>query len=388
MSSISILIRHFNRAEQIEKCLSSSIRLKLPTHNHKPVRREILVIDDGSTSSQIKRLESIVDKFPDISLLKLNHVGPITALNRGIEKSKGEYFIILDSDDQLPINSLKNLWNPGFDYVYGDYLEIAPNGESQIQTTKDKPFNTIAGGILFRKAAVLNVGGYDQKLFFPEYDLLIKLGISKGKYVPEIVYHYHRSIVSLTASASRVLQGKQQLYKKYGQILPIRDYALMKKNIPNKFKVSITTALKSDIELILAWRSNPAIYKYFRQQRKPLTWEEHIAFWKSRKNRKDFMIVVKDKVTSRKIGTLNISRLETDVPEIGILIGEINAQGKGIGSAAVQLGLKWLKNHGYKKAQANINKANVASTKLFTSMDFVKNPMDTGKIWVNYEKYL
>jgi len=153
-------------------------------------------------------------------------------------------------------------------------------------------------------------------------------------------------------------------------------------------RVTLKPASKSDLELILAWRSHPLIYKFFRQQTAPLTWKEHINFWQSRLNRKDYIILIKEDGVTRKIGTINFSRLDTQIPEIGILVGELRAHGTGIGSKSLQLGLDWLKRKRYKRVQANINRNNIPSTKIFKSAGFIKNKTDKNKIWINYEKYL
>lgn len=156
----------------------------------------------------------------------------------------------------------------------------------------------------------------------------------------------------------------------------------------NILEVSFKLATKSDLELIMAWRSHPQIYKYFRKQNDPLLWEDHVKFWNSRKNRKDYIIIAHNGLSSHKVGTINFTRLNTESPEIGILIGELSAQGKGLGVRALRLGLDWLKQKGYRKVQANINKANLASNRLFVSTGFLKKLHNADKIWINYEKYL
>lgn len=68
----------------------------------------------------------------------------------------------------------------------------------------------------------------------------------------------------------------------------------------------------------------------------------------SRENRVDWIILLRENNTIRKVGSVNVSQLNTDNPEIGILIGS-SFMGKHIGRHSVSLVLKWLKNIGYKK---------------------------------------
>jgi glycosyltransferase involved in cell wall biosynthesis len=229
MPVISILIRHYNQAGQLEKCLTSAFdQTRSFLETDPSVTIEVLLIDDGSSAKELRSLKKVLRKFKEARFLPLEHKGAIKALNLGIKECRGEWYTILDCDDQLPPNSLSKLWSPKFKFSYGDYLEFYPDNTDSIRrvSTKENIFNTLAGGIIFNKLATTKVGNYDESLFFPEYDLLMKLGIQNGKHVDEIVYHYYRNRNSLTSSKTRVLQGRQQLYKKYGRDLPIRDYDL------------------------------------------------------------------------------------------------------------------------------------------------------------------
>lgn len=145
--------------------------------------------------------------------------------------------------------------------------------------------------------------------------------------------------------------------------------------------VKLTVATEKDLELILAWRSQPAIYKYFRVQKSPLTWQEHTTFWKKRKHRIDFIIEHKEK-TWRKVGTVNISQLDAAFPPIGILVGELTLQGKGIGSQALELAMVWLKRKGYKGASAEVHTSNLASQRLFKKNGFKK--VEQSSRWGQY----
>lgn len=148
--------------------------------------------------------------------------------------------------------------------------------------------------------------------------------------------------------------------------------------------VKLIRAKESDLELILSWRSHPDIYKYFRVQKAPFSWKEHVTFWKNRKHRIDFIILLSEEKKWRKVGTLNLSQLDTDSPAIGILIGELTLQHKGVGSKALQIALRWLETKKYVQAFAEIHSSNIASQKLFMKKGFKKVNQLTNKDWQAY----
>ncbi len=91
---LSIIIPCWNSAEWIEKCLKS-----IPKRND----IEIICIDDGSTDDTFNLISKIFAKRKENNiLLRYNkNKGVSYARNRGIDKAKGEYILMLDSDDYI-----------------------------------------------------------------------------------------------------------------------------------------------------------------------------------------------------------------------------------------------------------------------------------------------
>ncbi len=138
-------------------------------------------------------------------------------------------------------------------------------------------------------------------------------------------------------------------------------------------EVLLREARDTDAALILAWRSIPQVFQWFYIQSRSnhlIEWDEHWAWWKTRYNLKIFIIQVNDGATTRDVGFLNISQLDHWRPEFGIGIGEVSLWGKGVGKKALQLGIAWLKNKGYRRAHASILKSNERSLSLFKSCGF------------------
>ncbi len=92
MSSISVIIATWNRANTIEKAVCSALTQTLP-----PI--EVLVCDDGSTDNTFEVIRSINDDR--IKWITGPRGGrPAIPRNRGIKESRGEWLAFLDSDDE------------------------------------------------------------------------------------------------------------------------------------------------------------------------------------------------------------------------------------------------------------------------------------------------
>ena len=91
----SFIIPVYNRPEEIKELLESFTLLKY----NRPY--EIVIVEDGSSKSS----EQVVNQFSEklnISYFFKENSGPGLSRNFGMEKAKGNYFIILDSDCLLP----------------------------------------------------------------------------------------------------------------------------------------------------------------------------------------------------------------------------------------------------------------------------------------------
>ncbi len=98
----SFIIPVFNRPNEIKELLESFINLEGNTDY------EIVIAEDGSTETS----EAVINTFKDqlqISYYFKSNSGPGDSRNYGMQKAKGNYFIILDSDVILPSNYLKEV---------------------------------------------------------------------------------------------------------------------------------------------------------------------------------------------------------------------------------------------------------------------------------------
>jgi alpha-1,3-rhamnosyltransferase len=111
-ASVSVVVPSYNHAQFIEATLRSIIRQTLPP-------TELLVIDDGSTDESPRIIERTLREcpFPCEFVVRENR-GLCATLNEGLQRTRGDYFAYLGSDD---------LWLPDFLRARVSLLEARAN---------------------------------------------------------------------------------------------------------------------------------------------------------------------------------------------------------------------------------------------------------------------
>lgn len=201
---VSILVPAFNESVCIASSIRSIAALDYPT-------KEILVIDDGSTDDtywqaieEAKRTRGV-----EVRVLSQTNGGKASALNRGIREARGSFVMCVDGDSNLAPQSLRegmrhfvdptvvavagnvkvvnrrNLltWLQALEYVEG--LNLVRSAQAFFRTV-----NIIPGPLgIFRREAILEVGGYSSATFAEDCDLTLSL-LSRGwkiKYEPRAI---------------------------------------------------------------------------------------------------------------------------------------------------------------------------------------------------------
>ncbi|WP_170075330.1 glycosyltransferase family 2 protein [Paraclostridium dentum] len=263
---VSILVPAYNEEETICDCVESLSYVDYPEY-------EIIVIDDGSnddTSNKlinkfelkkvprpIRRLvkckneqfiyEGYIKDGIKLTLVKKENGGKADALNMGINVSKYPLFISLDADSILQRDSISNIVMPFME----DDTTIAVGGSIKVanQVVLDKGkvikvmppkkiltifqtieyyrvflttrvwFNSFNGNLiisgafgLFKKNAVLNVGGYDTDTVGEDMDLVVKIHsfYRKNKIKYKIKYEYKAICWSQVPEKLKDLKGQRR----------------------------------------------------------------------------------------------------------------------------------------------------------------------------------
>lgn len=105
---ISVIVPTYNTPEgKLKRCLNSlQSQQEILTHYSNKEVFEVVVVDDGSTTTDVK---TIVSEYPENFryVFQENH-GVSSARNRGLEEAKGEYIMFADADDYFKEVMLKS----------------------------------------------------------------------------------------------------------------------------------------------------------------------------------------------------------------------------------------------------------------------------------------
>lgn len=161
---------------------------------------ELVVVDDGSTEAEtLAALERLRSR--GVRVITQPNGGLSAARMTGVEQTAAPYVYPLDSDDRvapdgLPAmaDALDRAPDAGFAYgdfeVFGDYhgLWTSP---AEFSLWAQTWANFIPVGSMVRRTALLEVGGWELRTAFEDWDLWLKLGEAgwSGVRVPRVVYH-------------------------------------------------------------------------------------------------------------------------------------------------------------------------------------------------------
>lgn len=99
-SKASVIIPCYNQGKYINECIESVL-------NSSHTNLEIIVVNDGSTDSYTNELLK-TQTWPKTQIYNISNQGVSFARNFGIKKSLGRYILLLDADDKIFKNYLKD----------------------------------------------------------------------------------------------------------------------------------------------------------------------------------------------------------------------------------------------------------------------------------------
>jgi len=191
--SVSIIIPAFNEEKVIEKTIKNVKKLVYPR------KKEIIVIDDGSTDKTYK----IVKRIKGIKIFRKKNGGKANALNFGLKRARGEIVVCVDADSYPEENALlktipffeknvaavttsvfiKNPKNILEKLQEMEYIMIA--WSRKILEYLDAIYVTPGPMSLYKRKVLLKVGGFDEKNLTEDIEIAWRL--MKHKYKIKMV---------------------------------------------------------------------------------------------------------------------------------------------------------------------------------------------------------
>ena len=187
--------------------MTPKVSVILPSYNHEPyvesavrsvmeqtgVDFELIVIDDGSKDRSPEILKQLSEELGFMFIHRPNK-GVVATLNEALSLARGLYVCSFSSDDIMPPDRLKN---------QSDFLDAHPEavacfgqvkplfddgklGEMDVRYLRSVPQVTFKESFLGQKALhgcaemfvrekILAIGGYDNRYYFEDYPLYLKI---------------------------------------------------------------------------------------------------------------------------------------------------------------------------------------------------------------------
>ena len=98
----SIIVPMYNAAKSIRLCLESILRQNFDDY-------EVVIINDGSTDDSESICRDVTNGHDNVFLYTFENGGVGKARRRGIQRTRGDFLIFLDSDDFISPDLLKRL---------------------------------------------------------------------------------------------------------------------------------------------------------------------------------------------------------------------------------------------------------------------------------------
>jgi len=104
---MSIIVPAYNEQHRIIKTLEALNNY----FSDRPITRQIIVVDDGSSDNTFKVVAGLKKKINDLTVITYHpNCGKGHAIKKGVEESRGEYILFTDADNSTPIEEFEKVY--------------------------------------------------------------------------------------------------------------------------------------------------------------------------------------------------------------------------------------------------------------------------------------
>lgn len=203
---VSVVVPCYNGARYVRLAVGSALAQNYPNI-------EVIVVDDGSTDDSVELLRRT---FGDrVKLISISNSGPSAARNVGLKAAGGDYIQFLDADNMITREKVARSMacfrdRPGTDLVFTaiheprrhDFTDESDFSAEELQATLDKmrwrTYDLVLPGTgmlaletsqpVFRRAALVECGGWDEDLTVMEDTELVCRMAMRGAVIEPVEY--------------------------------------------------------------------------------------------------------------------------------------------------------------------------------------------------------
>jgi GT2 family glycosyltransferase len=244
LGGLSVVIPNWNGHRWLPGCLESLAVQELAPD-------EVIVVDNGSTDGSLQYLAA---EHPSVTLIELgSNTGFAAAANRGLRAARGEAVALINTDVVLERDwtcrmvaalaaqpdaasvacKMLDLADRRLVYDAGDVLRRDGACDQRGRFERDdgrfdavgEVFGACAGAAVYRRAAVLKVGGFDERYFayLEDVDLALRLRLAgwRCRYEPAVALHAGEGSSHQLAGAHHYLVQRNTVLL-MGKAFPLR----------------------------------------------------------------------------------------------------------------------------------------------------------------------
>lgn len=241
--NLSIIVPVYNVEDYIIECVKSLLEVPIE-------KKEIIIINDGSTDSSINKLLELNSSC--IKIINQKNSGLSAARNTGLNNAKGEYILFIDSDDFI-INSqsiaemLYTAQKNNLDVITGNgYVYYSQYNKYPIFKDMDNLDNLLMDGKMFLKESIQR----------KSFKAMVWLNIYKNSFIKDNNFeflqgYYHEDIdwtVKIMLKAEKVIYINKLFYmyrQRDGSIMQSKDYT---KNAKDMIEICLNNIRLIDME--------------------------------------------------------------------------------------------------------------------------------------------
>ena len=243
MPMVSVVICAYDAQRTMRDCLESLRRLDYPNF-------EVVIVDDGSRD----RTADISMDFPEFRLIRQPNKGLSVARNVGMQAARGEIIAYTDSDcvvdphwltlmiRSMTENNFDGCGGPNYAPHEDGWIEAScaasPGAPCHVLVAEDRAEHLAGCNMLFSKAALAKIGGFDPQFTSAGDDVdicwrMLDAGFKLGFSPAAFVWHFRRNTVKAYYGQQRGYgRAEAMLYPRYPERFNVMGQIAWRGTIP------------------------------------------------------------------------------------------------------------------------------------------------------------